>query len=426
MAEAAVKDTSMEDILASIRKIINSDSKLEDKPAAQPASAEAPPAAAPATAAPGGSGSAIAASGETGNAGNAAEAAVPGSPQAAREAAAVVAAVRREMQPDTPPANQPASPSAAYVAPETEPASAPAVETAHGASPAAASQAGASSDLALEPETGVSVSPAEKHSPAPATPAASATQRPSLAELARELRLKGSASAHTPNSQPPAAAVSVPQEDAAEATHSIGATSAEPDQEAQLEQSELLGETFLDEIGAEEAGLDETGPEEVGIEEASIEEASIEETTFDEAGLDEAFEAEQRRAAEFAREPGEPILVEVEPDEVEALRSEPESSLQAVSEAPSQEFEHATAPVQAVETEAEVSVGHADPAASLVSPVTEAAVNSSIELLKQSIAGNEAARVEAVLRPMLKEWLDSNLPGLVEKIVREEIARLIK
>ncbi|MCB1438141.1 MAG: DUF2497 domain-containing protein [Nitratireductor sp.] len=414
MAEAAVKDTSMEDILASIRKIINSDSKLEDKPAAQPASAEAPPAAAPATTAPGGSGSAIAASGETGNADNAAKAAVPGSPQAAREAAAVVAAVRREMQPDTPPAHQPASPSAAQVAPETEPASASAVETAHGVSPA--SQAGASSDLALEPEAGVSISAAEKHSPAPPTPAASATQRPSLAELARELRLKGSAPAHTPNSQPPAAAVSVPQEDAAEATHSIGGTSGEPAPEAELEQSELLGETFLDEIGAEEAGLDETSPEETSLDEAA----------FDEAGLDEAFEAEQRRAAEFGREPGEPILVEVEPDEVEALRSEPESSLQAVSEAPSQEFEHATAPVQAVETEAEVSGGHADPAASLVSPVTEAAVNSSIERLKQSIAGNEAARVEAVLRPMLKEWLDSNLPGLVEKIVREEIARLIK
>ena len=91
MAEAAVKDTSMEDILASIRKIINSDSKLEDKPAAQPASAEAPPAAAPATTAPGGSGSAIAASGETGNADNAAKAAVPGSPQAAREAAGLKA-----------------------------------------------------------------------------------------------------------------------------------------------------------------------------------------------------------------------------------------------------------------------------------------------------------------------------------------------
>jgi len=32
--------------------------------------------------------------------------------------------------------------------------------------------------------------------------------------------------------------------------------------------------------------------------------------------------------------------------------------------------------------------------------------------------------VKELLRPMLKEWLDQNLPPLVEKIVREEVERL--
>jgi cell pole-organizing protein PopZ len=32
--------------------------------------------------------------------------------------------------------------------------------------------------------------------------------------------------------------------------------------------------------------------------------------------------------------------------------------------------------------------------------------------------------VKELLRPMLKEWLDANLPSLVEQIVREEVERL--
>ena len=33
---------------------------------------------------------------------------------------------------------------------------------------------------------------------------------------------------------------------------------------------------------------------------------------------------------------------------------------------------------------------------------------------------------ERMLRPMLQEWLDDNLPGLVEKLVREEIERVAR
>jgi cell pole-organizing protein PopZ len=36
------------------------------------------------------------------------------------------------------------------------------------------------------------------------------------------------------------------------------------------------------------------------------------------------------------------------------------------------------------------------------------------------------ANVEALLKPMLQEWLDNNLPGLVERLVREEIARIAR
>ena len=33
---------------------------------------------------------------------------------------------------------------------------------------------------------------------------------------------------------------------------------------------------------------------------------------------------------------------------------------------------------------------------------------------------------EAALRPMLAEWLDKNLPPMVEDLVRQEIARIVK
>jgi len=34
--------------------------------------------------------------------------------------------------------------------------------------------------------------------------------------------------------------------------------------------------------------------------------------------------------------------------------------------------------------------------------------------------------VRELLRPLLKEWLDSNLPHLVERVVQEEVARLVR
>ena len=37
-----------------------------------------------------------------------------------------------------------------------------------------------------------------------------------------------------------------------------------------------------------------------------------------------------------------------------------------------------------------------------------------------------AELVREMLRPLLKEWLDSNLPSLVERVVRDEVDRLVR
>ena len=59
---------------------------------------------------------------------------------------------------------------------------------------------------------------------------------------------------------------------------------------------------------------------------------------------------------------------------------------------------------------------------------TANAVDSAFNSLANTILGQNARTLEdlvkEMLRPMLKSWLDDNLPGLVERIVRTEIERV--
>lgn len=61
----------------------------------------------------------------------------------------------------------------------------------------------------------------------------------------------------------------------------------------------------------------------------------------------------------------------------------------------------------------------------MIAPAVEQAVGQSLDRLRKSVRDNTAAHAEAVLRPMLKEWLDNNLPALVERLVRKEIERIV-
>jgi cell pole-organizing protein PopZ len=64
----------------------------------------------------------------------------------------------------------------------------------------------------------------------------------------------------------------------------------------------------------------------------------------------------------------------------------------------------------------------------LMSQNTVAAVDSAFNALAQTVLSNNARTLEdlvkEMLRPMLKTWLDDNLPNLVDKIVRAEIERV--
>ena len=94
-----------------------------------------------------------------------------------------------------------------------------------------------------------------------------------------------------------------------------------------------------------------------------------------------------------------------------------------------------SAPEPPAEAEAEAEP-MPPPGAGLVAPETAAAAAASVAGLVRTLASDRALQVRAggptiedlvrqMLRPLLKDWLDANLPALVERQVRAEIERVV-
>ncbi len=70
----------------------------------------------------------------------------------------------------------------------------------------------------------------------------------------------------------------------------------------------------------------------------------------------------------------------------------------------------------------------ATPSQQILSGSTVSAVESAFNALQNTVLSNNARTLEdlvkEMLRPMLKSWLDDNLPNLVERIVKAEIERV--
>jgi cell pole-organizing protein PopZ len=66
----------------------------------------------------------------------------------------------------------------------------------------------------------------------------------------------------------------------------------------------------------------------------------------------------------------------------------------------------------------------------LMSASTTAAVDSAFNALAQTVLVQNARTLEdlvrEMLRPLLRAWLDDNLPGMVERIVKAEIERVAR
>lgn len=75
-----------------------------------------------------------------------------------------------------------------------------------------------------------------------------------------------------------------------------------------------------------------------------------------------------------------------------------------------------------------VPAAREQPAQPILSGPTVSAVESAFNSLAATVLSNNARTLEdlvkEMLRPMLKSWLDDNLPNLVERIVKAEIERV--
>ena len=69
----------------------------------------------------------------------------------------------------------------------------------------------------------------------------------------------------------------------------------------------------------------------------------------------------------------------------------------------------------------------------LVSPETAETSTAALAALAQAISNQRIGfsgqtledLTREILRPLLKQWLDQNLPGLIERLVREEIEKMV-
>ncbi len=137
--------------------------------------------------------------------------------------------------------------------------------------------------------------------------------------------------------------------------------------------------------------------------------------------------AEEREPSKFPESksvPERPAVVYSKAEAAPPRRTEPQAETGApkvVWRQPEPEAERASEPP---------AEGPAEDDAPLLSPETDQAVASAFEALSANLAARTTEVAEGVaremLRPMLKAWLDENLPAIVERLVQAEIERVVR
>lgn len=134
---------------------------------------------------------------------------------------------------------------------------------------------------------------------------------------------------------------------------------------------------------------------------------------------------------DMAAEPPAPEpMPEPAPSSFRTIDGQPDVFFAEAPTDPEPEPEPESEPVYAMRAEtAPASHGFDNPYdRSIMSQATSAAVDSAFNQLAQSVFTQNGRTIEDLvrdmLRPMLKTWLDDNLPGLVERLVRAEIERV--
>ncbi len=133
--------------------------------------------------------------------------------------------------------------------------------------------------------------------------------------------------------------------------------------------------------------------------------------------------AHLRAASRHAPAPAEEPPPERTPEPAPGHRS-----VGARPDMPPEESPPAPPPARAVEERSSAVEADEGGKGGLISPATAAAVDAAFDTLARRAQGGNGRTLEdlvgELLRPMLKTWLDDNLPGMVERLVRAEIERL--
>jgi len=145
------------------------------------------------------------------------------------------------------------------------------------------------------------------------------------------------------------------------------------------------------------------------------------------ANLDAATpEADIRPAAKPEPEP-EPDVFELT-DEMALPEPAPAAAATFSKVEPQDDIEFTEAKAARRQATYEPPFESVAPARPILSHSTVSAVESAFHSLANTVLSNNARTLEdlvkEMLRPMLKSWLDDNLPGLVERIVKAEIERV--
>ncbi|NEU95377.1 PopZ family protein [Bradyrhizobium uaiense] len=143
------------------------------------------------------------------------------------------------------------------------------------------------------------------------------------------------------------------------------------------------------------------------------------------ASLDEATPAAEIRPSPQPEAQPEADVFELT-DDMALPAPAPAPSFRKVE--PQDDVEFTEARTRAPEPVREPPAIEPAPMQQIISGTTMRAVESAFNSLANTVLSNNARTLEdlvkEMLRPMLKSWLDDNLPGLVERIVKAEIERV--
>ncbi|MBW7973160.1 DUF2497 domain-containing protein [Bradyrhizobium sp. BR 10289] len=149
------------------------------------------------------------------------------------------------------------------------------------------------------------------------------------------------------------------------------------------------------------------------------------------AGLDSATPAPEVRAPEPEPEPDVLELTDEMAMDPEPTPAPPPPSFRRVEPRDDLEFAEAPPPRPAPAPSyapVDFDAPPLPPQQPILAQSTVSAVESAFNSLAHTVLSSNARTLEdlvkEMLRPMLKSWLDDNLPGMVERIVKAEIERV--